>query len=143
MWYICRVYPSSLTQCNPLRKAPPPVIGNGRRCRKLGPPMIKFISRLPLRAFYAFSSFLYLLAFYVVRHRHQVIREQIEKVFPDSSPAAREAIHKQFLRNFCDVLVEVWKSVSMTSADMCSRVHIVNLEVPRRFLDAGQSPRCS
>jgi len=33
--------------------------------------MIKFFSRLPLRALYAFSSFLYLLAFYVVRHRHQ------------------------------------------------------------------------
>ena len=101
--------------------------------------MIKFISRLPLRALYALSSFLYVLAFYVVRHRHQVIREQIEKVFPDSSPAAREAIHKQFLRNFCDVLVEVWKSVSMSAADMCARVHIVNLEVPRRYLDAGQS----
>ena len=101
--------------------------------------MIKFISRLPLRALYAFSSFLYVLAFYVVRHRHQVIREQIEKVFPDSSPATREAIHKQFLCNFCDVLVEVWKSVSMSAADMCARVHIVNLEVPRRYLDAGQS----
>ena len=45
--------------------------------------MIKFFSRLPLRALYAFSSFLYLLAFYVVRHRHQVIRGQLEKVFPD------------------------------------------------------------
>jgi KDO2-lipid IV(A) lauroyltransferase len=101
--------------------------------------MIKFISRLPLRALYAFSSFLYVLAFYVVRHRHQVIRDQLEKVFPDSSPAARETIHKQFLRNFCDVLVEVWKSVSMSSADMCARVHIVNLEVPRGYLDAGQS----
>jgi KDO2-lipid IV(A) lauroyltransferase len=101
--------------------------------------MIKFISRLPLRALYAFSSLLYVLAFYVVRHRHQVIRDQLEKVFPDSSPAAREAIHKQFLRNFCDVLVEVWKSVSMSGADMCARVHIVNLDVPRRYLDAGQS----
>jgi len=52
--------------------------------------MIKFFSRLPLRALYAFSSFLYLLAFYVVRHRHQVIRGQLEKVFPDASDAERE-----------------------------------------------------
>ena len=44
--------------------------------------MIKFFSRLPMWALYAFSTFLYLLAFYVVRHRHQVIREQLEKVFP-------------------------------------------------------------
>jgi KDO2-lipid IV(A) lauroyltransferase len=101
--------------------------------------MIKFISRLPMWALYAFSSFLYLLAFYVVRHRHQVIREQLEKVFPDWSDADRERIHKQFLKNFCDVLVEVWKSVSMSEADIRARMQIVNLEVARRYLDAGQS----
>jgi Kdo2-lipid IVA lauroyltransferase/acyltransferase len=101
--------------------------------------MIKFFSRLPMRALYAFSTFLYLLAFYVVRHRHLVIREQIEKVFPDSSGAERVAIHKQFLRNFCDVMVEVLKSVSMTETAIRARVHIVNLEVARRYLDAGQS----
>lgn len=90
-------------------------------------------------ALYAFSSFLYLLAFYVVRHRHQVIREQLEKVFPDSSDADRERIHKQFLKNFCDVLVEVWKSVSMSEADIRARMQIVNLDAARRYLDAGQS----
>jgi KDO2-lipid IV(A) lauroyltransferase len=101
--------------------------------------MIKFFSRLPLRALYAFSSFLYLLAFYVVRHRHQVIRGQLEKVLPQSSDAERELIHKRFLKNFCDVVVEVLKSVSMTEDDMRARVQIVNLEVARRYLDAGQS----
>ncbi len=101
--------------------------------------MIKFLSRLPMRALYAFSFFLYLLAFYVVRHRHHVIREQIGKVFPESSEAERVRIHKQFLKNFCDVLVEVLKSASMTADDMREHVRIVNLEAARRHLDAGQS----
>ncbi|HEY5263887.1 MAG TPA: lysophospholipid acyltransferase family protein [Steroidobacteraceae bacterium] len=101
--------------------------------------MIKFFSRLPLWALYAFSTFLYWLAFYVARHRHQVIREQLDRVFPDSSDAAREAIHKRFLKNFCDVMVEVLKSVSMSESDMRARMHIVNLDAARRYLDAGQS----
>ena len=101
--------------------------------------MIKFFSRLPLRALYVFSSFLYLVAFYVVRHRHRVIRGQLEKVFPDASDAERERIHKRFLKNFCDVVVEVLKSVSMTEADMRAHVKILNLDVARRHLDAGQS----
>ena len=101
--------------------------------------MIKFFSRLPMRALYAFSTFLYLLAFYVVRHRHAVIREQIEKVFPDWSGAEREALHKQYLKNFCDVMVEVLKSISMTDADMRAHVRITNLEAARCYLDAGQS----
>ncbi len=101
--------------------------------------MIKFLSRLPMRVLYALSGFLYVLAFYVVRHRHRVIQEQLEKVFPGSSAAERELIHKQFLRNFCDVMMEVLKSVSMTEADMRARVRIVNLDVARRYLDCGQS----
>jgi KDO2-lipid IV(A) lauroyltransferase len=102
-------------------------------------PMIKFLSRLPMRALYAFSTFLYWLAFYVVRHRHQVIREQLAKVFPDSSDAEREVIHKQFLRNFCDVMVEMLKSASMAEDDMRAHVQIANIDAARRYLDAGQS----
>ena len=101
--------------------------------------MIKIFSRLPMRALYAFSAFLYVLAFYVVRHRHEVIRDQLEKVFPASSGAEREAVHKQFLKNFCDVMVEVLKSVSMTEADMRAHMRIVNLKVARQYLNAGQS----
>jgi KDO2-lipid IV(A) lauroyltransferase len=101
--------------------------------------MIKLLSRLPLRALYAFATLLYLLAFYVVRHRDHVIREQIARVFPDLTPAARERLHKDYLKNFCDVMVEVLKSVSISAADLCTRVRIVNGEAPRHFLDAGQS----
>ncbi len=101
--------------------------------------MIKLLSRLPLRALYAFASFLYLLAFYVARHRRDVIREQIAKVFPDLAPAERERIHKRYLQNFCDVMMEVLKSVSISAAELCTRVRIVNVEVPRLYLDAGQS----
>jgi len=101
--------------------------------------MIKLLSRLPMRALYAFSAIIYLLAYYVVRHRHQVIREQLGKVFPGASEAERERIHKQFLKNFCDVMVEVLKSVSMTEDDMRAHVRVENVEVARRYLDAGQS----
>ena len=49
---------------------------------------------------------LYFLAYYVARHRDAVIREQLAKVFPSCTCGRADAIHKQFLKNFCDVLVE-------------------------------------
>jgi KDO2-lipid IV(A) lauroyltransferase len=101
--------------------------------------MIKFLSRLPMRALYALSTFLYWLAYYVVRHRRQVIREQLAKVFPDSTDAERELIHKRYLRNFCDVLVEVLKSVSMSQDDMRAHVRVLNMDAARHYLDAGRS----
>src|SRR5579883_1414795 len=101
--------------------------------------MVKLLSRLPLRALYVLSSFLYGLAYTLVRHRHRVIREQLERVFPDLPPARRAAIHRRFLRNFCDVLVEILKSVTMRAEDLAARVRIVNPELARTYLDAGQS----
>jgi Kdo2-lipid IVA lauroyltransferase/acyltransferase len=101
--------------------------------------MVKFLSRLPMGALYALSAFLYFLAYYVVRHRRRVIHDQILQVFPHASDAERAAIHKQFLKNFCDVLVEVLKSASMSAQDMNARVRIVNWPVARAYLDAGQS----
>jgi KDO2-lipid IV(A) lauroyltransferase len=101
--------------------------------------MVKLFSRLPMRALYAFAGFLYFLAYYVVRHRQHVIREQLAKVFPTLSEGERSAIHRQFLRNFCDVMVEVLKSVSLSPAHMSARIRILNLEAARAYLDAGQS----
>jgi KDO2-lipid IV(A) lauroyltransferase len=101
--------------------------------------LIKLISRLPWMALYGFAAFLYFLAYYVVRHRDHVIREQLQKVYPNAAASDREQIHKQFLRNFCDVLIEVLKSVSMTEADMRRRIQVTNIDMARRYLDAGQS----
>jgi Kdo2-lipid IVA lauroyltransferase/acyltransferase len=101
--------------------------------------MIKFLSRLPMWALYAFSAFVYFLAYYLVRHRHGVIADQLAKVFPTKSDAERTAIHKRYLKNFCDVLVEVLKSVSMSAADMNVHVRIRNIELARQYLGTGKS----
>lgn len=101
--------------------------------------MLRLLSRAPLKALYAFSGFLYFLAYYVARHRRAVIREQLARVFPDLSEREKIAVHKRFLRNFCDVLVEVLKSMSFTPAQMGERVRFVNLSAARSYLDAGQS----
>jgi KDO2-lipid IV(A) lauroyltransferase len=90
-------------------------------------------------ALYAFSGFVYFLAYYIVRHRHQVIADQLAKVFPTKPEAERNAIHRRYLKNFCDVLVEVLKSVSMSPDDMVAHVQIRNIEEARKYLDAGKS----
>ena len=101
--------------------------------------LFKTLSRAPLGALYTLSGVLYLLAYYVARHRHQVIREQLAKVFPSIPEAERTAIHQRFLKNFCDVLVEAVKSLSLAPAEMSARVRIVNLPALRTHLEAGRS----
>ena len=90
-------------------------------------------------ALYALADALYFLAYYVARHRHAVIREQLAKAFPSLTQAERTVIHKRFLKNFCDVLVELVKSLTLTPAEMIARVRIVNLHALRTHLEAGRS----
>ena len=90
-------------------------------------------------ALYALADLLYFLAYYVARHRHSVIREQLAKVFPGLTQAERTLIHKRFLKNFCDVLVELVKSLTLAPAEMIARVRIVNLQALRTYLEAGRS----
>jgi Kdo2-lipid IVA lauroyltransferase/acyltransferase len=90
-------------------------------------------------ALYVLADTLYFLAYYIARHRHAVIREQLAKVFPNLTPAQRTVIHKRFLKNFCDVLVEVVKSLTLTPDDMIARIRIVNLQALRTHLETGRS----
>jgi KDO2-lipid IV(A) lauroyltransferase len=101
--------------------------------------LFKTLSRAPMWALYALADVLYFLAYYIARHRCAVIREQLAKVFPSSTQAERTLIHKRFLKNFCDVLVELVKSLTLTPAEMIARVRIVNLQVLRTHLEAGRS----
>lgn len=103
------------------------------------PAPLRLFARLPLWALYGLSGVIYFLAYYVVRHRRQVIREQIARAFPEMPQRQRSAIHRAYIKNFCDVLLEVVKSVSISAEEMTSRVRVLNLAEARRFLDANQS----
>jgi Kdo2-lipid IVA lauroyltransferase/acyltransferase len=101
--------------------------------------LFKSLSRAPLWALYGLSTLLYLLAYYVARHRHKVIREQLAKVFPSLAERERAALHRRFLKNFCDVLVETVRSMSISREEMTARVKVVNLEALTQPLAAGRS----
>jgi KDO2-lipid IV(A) lauroyltransferase len=101
--------------------------------------MIKLISRVPLWALYALAWIVYVLSFYVLRHRRHVIVPQLELVFPSLSEAERRRIHKQFLKNYCQVMVEILKGASISAEELKKRVRITDLKPVLRFLDAGRS----
>jgi KDO2-lipid IV(A) lauroyltransferase len=101
--------------------------------------MIKLISRVPLWVLYGLAWIVYVLSFYVLRHRRHVIVPQLELVFPSLSEAERRRIHKQFLKNYCQVMVEILKGASISAEELKKRVRITDLEPVLRFLDAGRS----
>ena len=101
--------------------------------------LVRLVSRVPLCLLYALATVVYVLAFYFTRYRRHVIEAQIDKVFPALDAAGRRDIHRRFIRNYCDVMVEILKSFTNRAESLRARVQIRNVEVARRHLDAGQS----
>jgi KDO2-lipid IV(A) lauroyltransferase len=101
--------------------------------------LIKLISRLPLWLLYALATLVYVLAYYLANYRSHVIRAQLDKVFPESAAGTRREIHRRFIRNYCDVMVEILKGFTMRAEALRARVQIEDAEPARRYLEAGQS----
>jgi KDO2-lipid IV(A) lauroyltransferase len=100
---------------------------------------LKLLARIPFGVLYGLAAFVAWLAFHVFRHRRHVIQPQLEKVFPGLSQPERDAIHSQFLRNYCQVMVEILKTVALSPQAMRERVRCGDLTPARQILDAGQS----
>ena len=88
---------------------------------------------------YALATLVYLVAFHLTHYRRHVIDAQLLKVFPETDDAGRRAIHRQFIRNYCDVMVEILKGFTLGADALRARVQLQGLEVARRYLEGGQT----
>jgi len=99
----------------------------------------RLLARLPFRVLYGLASVLGWITFHWYPYRVHVVRENLGKAFPQlDEPQLRDVIHRFYL-GFAQMLMEVLKSVSLPADEIRERVRIVNLEVPRAFLERGQS----
>lgn len=96
-------------------------------------------SRLPLRLLYGFADCLYLILRYAVRYRRGVVLENLQKAFPEQSPAERRRLAGAFYRNLTDLFVETLKGLTISDAELRRRVRVLNPEAFQPYLDAGQT----
>ncbi|MBS1961464.1 MAG: lysophospholipid acyltransferase family protein [Bdellovibrionales bacterium] len=97
------------------------------------------ISRLPMRALYLLSDAFFVLIFYVLRYRRRVVEENLARSFPEKSAAERVVIARDFYRHFCDLIVESFKSFTISDAEIRARFRVANPEILVPFFEAGRS----
>ena len=86
------------------------------------------ISALPFRVLYVLSDFNYLLMYHVWRYRRKVVRENLEKSFPEKTEAERLQIERKFYRYLSDYMLEDLKLLHMSAEDLCQRMIYKNTE---------------
>ncbi|MFC2123323.1 lysophospholipid acyltransferase family protein [Bacteroidota bacterium] len=93
---------------------------------------------VPFRALQLLSNMFYFLFYYVIPYRKKVIRQNIERSFPNLSRTEQTKIIKGFYHNFCDILLEGIKGFSISKKDLQKRFVFVNPEVVNELCAKGQ-----
>ena len=86
------------------------------------------LSLLPFCILYFLSDGLYLLMYYCIKYRRDVVRDNLLKSFPEKSLDELIRIEKKFYHFFCDYFVETLKLTSISKKEMRKHVPIVPIK---------------
>ena len=84
-------------------------------------PFIYLLSLLPFPLLYLLSDGLYLLLYHVTGYRKKVINKNLRNSFPEKTPAEIIILQKKFYRYFCDLLLETFKTLTISRDTMLRR----------------------
>ncbi|MBX2931904.1 MAG: lysophospholipid acyltransferase family protein [Chitinophagaceae bacterium] len=101
-------------------------------------PFFYSISLLPWRVLYAISDVLYIIAYYLIRYRREVVYSNLTIAFPEKSAKEKELIAKAFYHNLIDSLVETVKLLSVSRKEFDKHC-IVNADAVNNLYASGKS----
>lgn len=91
--------------------------------------IIILFSKLPLKVLYGLADFIFVITYFVVGYRKDVVFQNLKNSFPEKSDSELKIIRKKFYHNFCDYLVETLKSFTISSHELRVRVQHLNQDV--------------
>ncbi len=102
-------------------------------------PMLWFISKLPWRLFYAFSTSIFFLIYYIFGYRRKTVTKNLQLVFPEKPYNEIKKIRKDFYKHMCDMFLEMIKSISISNDEMKKRFKITNLDKIQELEAKGEN----
>ena len=79
------------------------------------------ISLLPFAVLYFFSDLIYILMYYIIGYRKEVVFYNLKIAFPDKTEEERKKIAKEFYHNLVDSFVETIKQLSISEKEFDRR----------------------
>lgn len=101
--------------------------------------IMRFLAGTPLRVLYVVSDLCFLVIYYCIKYRRDVVRRNLCNSFPDYSMDDIISIEKGFYHNLCDIFIESFKALNISDAELKSRIEVVNCELPERIASQGKN----
>ena len=98
--------------------------------------LIRLLSRLPFCILYFISDIIYLVLYYIVKYRREVVQMNLRNSFPDKSDKELKQIERDFFRFLCDYGVESFKLLTIKPEEMKQHMVFENCEAVDRALDS-------
>ncbi|MEC7414796.1 MAG: lysophospholipid acyltransferase family protein [Bacteroidota bacterium] len=96
-------------------------------------PYLFLISRMPFNILYAFSDITCFFVYRIIRYRRNIVRSNLMIAFPEYEVSKIKEIEKKFYSHFCDIFLEIIKSMGMSKADMLERFNVQNIGILKFF----------
>ena len=84
--------------------------------------LLYLLSLLPLTILYVLSDLAFVIIYYLIGYRKEVVADNLLHSFPEKTDAERKLIAKKFYRNFCDNWVETIKMLSISKKGIRKRI---------------------
>ncbi|HLP92862.1 MAG TPA: hypothetical protein VK168_02455 [Saprospiraceae bacterium] len=94
---------------------------------------------VPFRVLYVLSDVMAFFLHRVIGYRKGVIRDNLQRAFPEKTSEEIKALMKEAYRNLTDVTLETLKSFSTPTDEIDRRAVCLNVELVNQYLDRGQS----
>ena len=101
--------------------------------------LLKLKSLLPFSILYVLSDFTYLIVYYLIGYRKNVVRENLKRSFPGKTDRELLATEKKFYHHLCDLLFESMKMATISKEEMRRRMKILNYEPLLKHYDENKS----
>lgn len=101
--------------------------------------LCKLTARLPFWVIWGMADVFYVLLFYVVRYRRNVVHENLIRSFPEKSPEEIKKITKKFYHHLSDLGLETIKFNQMTEKQIDKRLKVHNLDIFEEYYNQGKS----
>lgn len=96
-------------------------------------PLLWLISILPFRIFYLISDSIYLVVYYIIGYRKKTVRHNLQIALPHLNDKDRLQIEKKFYHHFCDLFMEMVKTMTISPKEMQKRFKITNPELLQEY----------
>ena len=102
-------------------------------------PILWLTSILPMWLLYFKSSCLYIITYYIIGYRKNVVKNNLKLVFPEKSSEAINHIAKEFYKHLCDVIFETIKSLTISEKEINKRFQFENLDLLEHLYQKDKS----